>query len=118
MKILKCTTTLLCAGFAVVCFHVSVLAQTAESKREPAAITANASGVRWNVPAQYSASTMTVSAPDGQVFSKEHQQRYPAAFFGRRVGQHGDQAAQPSSITFLSPRRRDPGRRGYSGQPL
>src|SRR3989441_4659858 len=71
MKILKCTTTMLCVGLAVACFHVSVLAQTAESKREPASITANASGVRWNVSAQYSALTMTVSAPDGQVFRKE-----------------------------------------------
>src|SRR5438876_12010951 len=71
MKILKCTTITLCVGLAVACFHVSVLAQTTESKREPATITANASGVRWNVPAQYSALTMTVSAPDGQVFRKE-----------------------------------------------
>src|SRR6266581_788085 len=71
MKILKCTTTLLCVGFAVACFHVSVLAQTVESRREPATMTANASGVRWNVSAQYSDLTMTVSAPDGQVFRKE-----------------------------------------------
>src|SRR3989442_11749852 len=71
MKILKCTTTMLCVAFAVACFHVSVLAQTAESRREPASITANASGVRWNVITQYSDLTMTVSAPDGQVFRKE-----------------------------------------------
>src|SRR5437660_9882025 len=80
MKILKCTMTLLCVGFAVACFHVSVLAQTAESKREPATITANASGVRWNVSAQYSALTMTVSAPDGQVFRKEFQAGAPPEF--------------------------------------
>ena len=80
MKIQKFVPTVLCVGLAVVCFHVSVLAQTAESKREPAAITANASGVRWNVPAQYSASTMTVSAPDGQVFSKEFRAGAPPEF--------------------------------------
>ncbi|PYS65862.1 MAG: hypothetical protein DMF76_01885, partial [Acidobacteria bacterium] len=80
MKIQKFVPTVLCVGLAVVCFHVSVLAQTAESKREPAAITANASGVRWNVPAQYSALTMTVSAPDGQVFSKEFRAGAPPEF--------------------------------------
>ena len=71
MKILKCTTIMLCVGLAVACFQVSVLAQTVESRREPATMTANASGVRWNVSAQYSDLTMTVSAPDGQVFRKE-----------------------------------------------
>src|SRR5437773_10729281 len=71
MKILKCTTIMLCVGLAVACFQVSVLAQTVESRREPATMTANASGVRWNVSAQYSDLTMTVSAPDGQVLSKE-----------------------------------------------
>ena len=80
MKIQKFVPTVLCVGLAVVCFHVSVLAQTAESKREPAAITANAAGVRWNVPAQYSALTMTVSAPDGQVFSKEFRAGAPPEF--------------------------------------
>src|SRR5437660_3546758 len=80
MKILKCTMTLLCVGFAVACFHVSVLAQTAESKREPATITANASGVRWNVSAQYSTLTMTVSAPDGQIFRSEFQGGAPPEF--------------------------------------
>ncbi len=73
MKILKCTTIMLCVGFAVACFHASVRAQTAEIRREPATITASASGVRWNVTAQYSALTMTVSAPDGEVFRKEFQ---------------------------------------------
>src|SRR5207247_10092206 len=71
MKILKFTTIMLCVGLAVACFQVSVLAQTVESRREPATMTANASGARWNVSAQYSALTMTVSAPDGQVFRKE-----------------------------------------------
>jgi len=80
MKILKCTTTMLCVGFAVACFHVSVLAQTTESKREPATITASASGVRWNVTAQYSDLTMTVSAPDGQVFRKEFGAGAPPEF--------------------------------------
>ena len=80
MKILKCTTTMLCVGFAVACFHVSVLAQTVESKREPATITASASGVRWNVTAQYSDLTMTVSAPDGQVYRKEFGAGAPPEF--------------------------------------
>src|SRR5438874_1340944 len=80
MKILKYTTTMLCVGLAAACFHVSVLAQTAESKREPASITANASGVRWNVTAQYSTLIMTVSAPDGQVYSKEFRAGAPPEF--------------------------------------
>src|SRR6266487_1694446 len=73
MKIRKFAPLMLCAGLAVACFQVSVLAQTAEIRREPATITASASGVRWNVTAQYSALTMTVSAPDGEVFRKEFQ---------------------------------------------
>src|SRR5437667_1972360 len=80
MKIQKFVPTVLCVGLAVVCFQVSVLAQTAESKREPATMTANASGVRWNVSAQYSTLTMTVSAPDGQIFRSEFQGGAPPEF--------------------------------------
>src|SRR6266567_5634718 len=107
MKILKCTTTMLCVGFAVACFHVSVMAQTAESKREPATITASASGVRWNVNAQYSDLTMTVSAPDGQVFRKEFQAGAAPEFsFSDKQGNRLPDGQYTYELRFTTPQIR------------
>jgi len=107
MKILKCTTTMLCVGFAVACFHVSVLAQTTESKREPATITASASGVRWNVTAQYSDLTMTVSAPDGQVLSKEfHAGAAPEFTFLDKQGNRLPDGQYTYELRFTTPQLR------------
>jgi hypothetical protein len=59
--------------FVVACLHSSVSGQTVEDKNKLATITANGLSVRWDVAGSYSALTMTVSAPDGEVFSKEFQ---------------------------------------------
>jgi hypothetical protein len=56
--------------FIVVCWHVSASAQAIEDKNKIATISAVGSGVRWDVVTPYSALTMTVSAPDGRVFSQ------------------------------------------------
>src|SRR5438132_3946551 len=107
MKILKCTTTMLCVGLAVACFHVSVLAQTVESKREPATITASASGVRWNVTAQYSDLTMTVSAPDGQVFRKDFGAGAPPEFaFADKQGNRLPDGQYTYELRFTTPQVR------------
>ena len=72
MKNLKCLPFVLCTIFVVACLQVSVLGQSTEDKNKLATITAMGSSVRWDVAAQYSALTMTVSAPDGRVFRREY----------------------------------------------
>src|SRR2546421_4256912 len=107
IKILKCTTIMLCVGLAVACFQVSVLAQTTESKHEPATVTASASGVRWNVNAQYSNLTMTVSAPDGQVFRKEFGAGAPPEFsFSDKQGNRLPDGQYTYELRFTSPQVR------------
>ena len=71
MKNLKCLPFVLCTIFVVACLHVSVSGQTVEDKNKLATISSMGSSVRWEVAAQYSGLTMTVSAPDGRVFRKE-----------------------------------------------
>ena len=55
--------------FIIVCLHVSASAQTMEDKNKIAAISAIGSGVRWDVSAPNAGVTLTVSAPDGRVFT-------------------------------------------------
>jgi hypothetical protein len=57
--------------FALACFYVSVSGQTTDDKNRLANITANVSSVRWDVSVPHSGLTVTISAPDGQVFRKE-----------------------------------------------
>lgn len=57
--------------FIVASLHVSAWGQSSEDRNKLAAITAIGSGVRWDVSAQYSSLTLTVSAPDGRVFRQE-----------------------------------------------
>lgn len=71
MKNLKCLSFMLCVLLVSACFKVSVLGQSAAEKNQLAAVTGIGSGVRWDVASPHSALTLTVSAPDGQVFSKE-----------------------------------------------
>src|SRR5688572_20041388 len=49
----------------------AVLAQSSDDRGHFAAITAMGSSVRWDVAGPHAAVTLTVSVPDGQVFSKE-----------------------------------------------
>ncbi len=71
MKNRKSLLTLLTALLILVCVQVSAVGQTTDEESRLAAVTANGSMVRWQVAAPHSAVTMTVSAPDGQVFRKE-----------------------------------------------
>jgi Chaperone of endosialidase len=68
MKNLKCLPTLLSLVFVVVCLQISVSGQSAD---KIATISASGSTVRWDVAAPYSSLTLTVSAPDDQVFRRE-----------------------------------------------
>jgi hypothetical protein len=94
-------------GLAVACLHVSVRAQTTESKREPAAMTANGSSVRWQPSAQYSQVTMTVSAPDGQVFRREFQAgSVPEFFFTDKQGNRLPDGQYTYELRFIAPQVR------------
>src|ERR1051326_2040678 len=107
MKSLRYTSTVLCMGLAVACLHVSVRAQTTESKREPAAMTANGSSVRWQPSAQYSQVTMTVSAPDGQVFRREFQAgSVPEFFFTDKQGNRLPDGQYTYELRFIAPQVR------------
>ncbi|HYN83902.1 MAG TPA: tail fiber domain-containing protein [Pyrinomonadaceae bacterium] len=69
MRKLNYASTLLGALFALTCLTLN--AQTTDDKNRQATASASGAGVRWEVAAPYNTLTMTVSAPDGQVFSKE-----------------------------------------------
>jgi hypothetical protein len=71
MKNLKRLPQLLCLVVALACLHVSVTGQTTDDKNRFATISGSGSTVRWEVAAPYSALTLTISAPDGQVFRRE-----------------------------------------------
>ncbi|HET9527223.1 MAG TPA: tail fiber domain-containing protein [Pyrinomonadaceae bacterium] len=70
MKNRKHLPSVLCFVFVIAACNV-VLAQSSEDRNQFAAVTAIGSGVRWDVAGPHAAVTLTVSAPDGQVFSKE-----------------------------------------------
>ncbi|HEX8846626.1 MAG TPA: tail fiber domain-containing protein [Pyrinomonadaceae bacterium] len=69
MKNLKSLTTFLSVILFLACFHVSAFGQ--DDKNRLATISASGSGVRWEITTQNAGLTITVSAPDGQVFRKE-----------------------------------------------
>lgn len=71
MKNLKCVSSILSVVFAIACLHVSAAGQTAEDKNKVAAINGTGSSVRWDVNAPNAGLTLTISAPDGRVFSKD-----------------------------------------------
>ena len=71
MKTRKCLLSVLSTLLILVCFLISVSAQTAEDSSKPAAISASGSSVRWDVAAPNSGSTLTVAAPDGRIFRSE-----------------------------------------------
>ncbi len=66
--------------FVLACFNASVSGQTTDERNRLAPISGGGSVVRWDVPTQYSSLTLTVSAPDGQVFRKELKAGAPIEF--------------------------------------
>ena len=68
MKNHKTYLTLFCLLFAIASFGSSVLAQSTDG---PARLSASGQSVRWDVSTPYSAATITVATPDGQVIRKE-----------------------------------------------
>lgn len=60
-----------CTVFAVACFLTPASAQTADDKNKIATMSSSVTTVRWDVLTQNSGMTLTIAAPDGQVFRKE-----------------------------------------------
>lgn len=56
--------------FAFFCLSVPVFGQANEDKDSFASLAPNGSGVRWSIQAPHAESTLTIAAPDGQVFTK------------------------------------------------
>jgi Chaperone of endosialidase len=71
MKSFRLFLTLCFLAVALGCIQVSVSAQAVLDDSRASTITAAGSMVRWQVAGTHAAVTMTVSAPDGQVFRKE-----------------------------------------------
>ena len=65
--------SLLSIVFALACFSISALAQSSDDKNHFATLNGSGSSVRWDIRASHAASTLTVIAPDGEVFVKEFQ---------------------------------------------
>lgn len=86
MKNLKSPFAMLCMALVAACFHVSAWAQSANDKKV-ASLSASASSIRWDVSAANSGGTVTIAAPDGQVFRKEF--RDGTAEFGLTDNQGG-----------------------------
>ena len=70
MKNRKHLPSVLCVAFVIACC-TAALAQSADDRNQFASVTGMGSSVRWDVAGPHVAVTLTVSAPDGQVFSKE-----------------------------------------------
>ena len=59
----------------VACFQMLVLAQAPDDRSRGVTISGNGSSVKWDVAVPHSELTVTISAPDGQVFRKEFKGR-------------------------------------------
>ena len=69
MKNLKSAFTALCIAFVAASFHATALGQSTDNK--VATLTSTGFSVRWDVAAPNAGLSLTISAPDGQVFRKE-----------------------------------------------
>ena len=69
MKNMKSPFAMLCMVLIAACFHISAWGQSDDKKI--ANVSSSGSSVRWDVSASNAGLTLTISAPDGQVFRKE-----------------------------------------------
>jgi len=60
-----------CTILVVLCLPYVLFGQSAEDKSQFATVSAYGAGVRFDVKAAHSAVTLTIAAPDGQVYTKE-----------------------------------------------
>ena len=70
MNYLKYFTTITCVAIVVACLHINASGQTDEKKL--ATVTGSGLSLKFDVSVSNSGLTVTVSAPDGQVFRKDY----------------------------------------------
>jgi hypothetical protein len=87
MKNRKHLPSVLCVAL-VFAFCSAALAQSSDDRNQFAAVTGMGSSVRWDVAGPHAAVTLSVSTPDGQVFSKEFPAGTPPEF--RLVDANGE----------------------------
>lgn len=75
MKDLRSVHAIVRVILVVACFQMLVLAQGPDDKSKGVTISGIGSSVRWDVAVPHSELTLTISAPDGQVFRKEFRGR-------------------------------------------
>jgi len=80
MKNFKSLLITMSAFVVLACVNVSVPAQVTDEDPKVAAISASGSMVRWQVNASYVSMTISVAAPDGQVFRKQLKEGSAAEF--------------------------------------
>jgi hypothetical protein len=71
MNNLRCLFAMLSMVCAVAYFGISASGQSTDDRNKIATITTGGTSVRWDVGAQNAGMTLTIVAPDGQVFRKE-----------------------------------------------
>jgi endosialidase-like protein len=71
MNYIKYVTTLMCLAVAIACLHISASAQTADDKSRLASVSGGLQSVRFDIATQNAGITITIAAPDGQVFTKK-----------------------------------------------
>lgn len=69
MNYIKYVTTIACMALVVACLQISAFGQSADNKL--ASVSASGQSVRFDIAAPNAGITITVAAPDGQVFTKE-----------------------------------------------
>lgn len=71
MNYIKHVTTITCIALVIACLHNSAFGQTFDDKNKIASVSGGLQTVRFDVSAPNAGITITIAAPDGQVFTKE-----------------------------------------------
>ena len=94
MRSLRCLPTVVCAMIVVACFHTSMSAQTRSQSADAKVANVRAEGmaVRFESANPYSSATLTVSGPDGVVYSRQFEGGIQPSFalFGKTGAPLGD----------------------------
>ena len=75
MKNLRSVHAIVRVLLVVACFQMLALGQAADDKNNGVTFSGSGSSVKWDVAVPHSELTLTISAPDGQVFRKEFKGR-------------------------------------------
>ena len=71
MNIRKHLPSVFCVVLIIACCSAALAQGSSDDRNQFAAVTGMGSSVRWDIAGPHAAATLSVSSPDGQVFSKE-----------------------------------------------